>query len=62
MGCLCNCSYIFNQLSKKLDQIEEYLDNLLLDYFKISKNISDLEEVTVDEDVNLIDLNEYTLL
>ena len=62
MACICNCSYIFNQLIKKLNKIEEYLDNLLLDCFKNSKNISDLEEVKVEEDVNLIDLNEYTLL
>ena len=68
MTCLIDCSYIFNQLCKKLDKLENYLDNVLLKCFKIKKNdnkyqnLTELEEVKIDEDCISIDDDDYTLL
>ena len=69
MTCLIDCSYIFNQLCKKLDKLENYLDNILINCFKIKKNkdyktVTELEEVTVlkKEDEVSIDNEDYTLL
>ena len=69
MTCLIDCSYIFNQLCKKLDKLENYLDNILINFFKIKKNkdyktVTELEEVTVlkKEDEVSIDNEDYTLL
>ena len=67
MAYFIDCSYIFNQLCKKLDKLENYLDNVLLKCFKIKKNdnkyqnITELEEVKIDEDCISID-DDYTLL
>ena len=33
MTCLIDCSYIFNQLCKKLDKLENYLDNIITKMF-----------------------------
>lgn len=68
MNCNLDFSYMFNQLCKKLDKIENYLDNLLLKCFKIKRknnnyqNITELQEVKIDEDCISIDNDEYTLL
>ncbi len=68
MACLIDCSYIFNQICKKLDKLENYFDNILINCFKIKqskddyKNIVDLEEVKVTNNSNLIDNEDYTLL
>ena len=67
MACLIDCSYIFNQLCKKLDKLENYLDNVLLKCFKIKKNndyknITELQEVKIDDDCISIDNDDYTLL
>jgi hypothetical protein len=69
MTCSIDCSYIFNQLCKKLDKLENYLDNILINCFKIKKNkgyqtVTELEEVTVikKEDEISIDNEDYTLL
>ena len=68
MNCNLDFSYIFNQLCKKLDKIENYLDNFLLKCFKVKKNpndyqnITELKEVKINEDYISIDSDEYTLL